>query len=37
MLTSYHAYTATLIDRYCDVILVGDSLGNVMHGFEASL
>src|SRR6266436_5777688 len=34
MLTSYHAHTAALVDRYCDVILVGDSLGNVMHGFE---
>ena len=28
MLTSYHAHTAALVDRYCDVILVGDSLGN---------
>jgi len=27
MLTSYHAHTAPLVDRYCDVILVGDSLG----------
>ena len=33
MLTSYHAHTAALVDRHCDVILVGDSLGNVMHGF----
>ena len=24
MLTSYHAHTAALVDRYCDVILVGD-------------
>ena len=37
MLTSYHAHTAALMDRYCDVILVGDSLGNVMHGFETTL
>ncbi|WP_315832307.1 3-methyl-2-oxobutanoate hydroxymethyltransferase [Bradyrhizobium prioriisuperbiae] len=37
MLTSYHAHTATLVDRYCDVILVGDSLGNVMHGFETTV
>src|SRR5207244_5424354 len=29
-LTSYHAHTARLVDRYCDVILVGDSLGMVM-------
>jgi 3-methyl-2-oxobutanoate hydroxymethyltransferase len=37
MLTSYHAHTARLVDQYCDVILVGDSLGNVMHGFETTL
>ncbi|HEY0330709.1 MAG TPA: 3-methyl-2-oxobutanoate hydroxymethyltransferase [Rhodopseudomonas sp.] len=37
MLTSYHAHTAALVDRYCDVILVGDSLGNVMHGFETTV
>src|SRR5665811_2252082 len=37
MLTSYHAHTAALVDRYCDVILVGDSLGNVMHGFECTV
>src|ERR1700740_388569 len=37
MLTSYHAHTATLVDRYCDVILVGDSLGNVIHGFETTI
>jgi 3-methyl-2-oxobutanoate hydroxymethyltransferase len=37
MLTSYHAHTAALVDRYCDVILVGDSLGNVMHGFETTI
>src|SRR5918999_2604681 len=37
MLTSYHAHTARLVDRHCDVILVGDSLGNVMHGFETTV
>ena len=37
MLTSYHAHTAALVDRHCDVILVGDSLGNVMHGFETTI
>ncbi len=37
MLTSYHAHTAALADRYCDAILVGDSLGNVMHGFETTV
>jgi 3-methyl-2-oxobutanoate hydroxymethyltransferase len=37
MLTSYHAHTAALVDRHCDVILVGDSLGNVMHGYETTV
>jgi 3-methyl-2-oxobutanoate hydroxymethyltransferase len=36
-LTSYHAHTARLVDRYCDVILVGDSLGMVMHGLETTV
>jgi 3-methyl-2-oxobutanoate hydroxymethyltransferase len=36
-LTSYHAHTARLVDKYCDVILVGDSLGMVMHGFETTI
>ncbi len=36
-LTSYHAHTARLVDKYCDVILVGDSLGMVMHGLETTL
>ncbi len=37
VLTSYHAHTAQLVDRYCDVILVGDSLGMVMHGLETTV
>src|ERR1700688_3540696 len=36
-LTSYHAHTARIIDQYCDVILVGDSLGMVMHGLETTV
>jgi len=36
-LTSYHAHTARLLDKYCDVILVGDSLGMVMHGLETTV
>jgi 3-methyl-2-oxobutanoate hydroxymethyltransferase len=36
-LTSYHAHTARLMDTYCDVILVGDSLGMVMHGLETTV
>src|SRR3984893_136527 len=36
-LTSYHAHTARLLDKHCDVILVGDSLGMGMHGLETTL
>ncbi len=36
-LTSYHAHTAELLDRVVDFILVGDSLGMVMHGFETTI
>ena len=36
-LTSYHAHTARLVDRHCDVILVGDLLGMVMHGLETTV
>jgi 3-methyl-2-oxobutanoate hydroxymethyltransferase len=36
-LTSYHAHTARIVDRHCDVILVGDSLGMVMHGLETTM
>lgn len=37
VLTSYHVQSAALVDRFCDVLLVGDSLGNVMHGYESTL
>jgi 3-methyl-2-oxobutanoate hydroxymethyltransferase len=36
-LTAYHAHTAGIVDAYCDFILVGDSLGMVMHGMESTL
>jgi 3-methyl-2-oxobutanoate hydroxymethyltransferase len=36
-LTSYHAHTAAIADKYVDFLLVGDSLGMVMHGFETTL
>lgn len=36
-LTCYHAHTARLLDNYVDLMLVGDSLGMVMHGLETSL
>jgi 3-methyl-2-oxobutanoate hydroxymethyltransferase len=36
-LTAYHAHTAAVIDQVADFILVGDSLGMVMHGFESTV
>jgi 3-methyl-2-oxobutanoate hydroxymethyltransferase len=36
-LTAYHAHTAGIVDQYCDFILVGDSLGMVMHGLETTV
>jgi 3-methyl-2-oxobutanoate hydroxymethyltransferase len=36
-LTSYHAHTARILDEHCDLILVGDSLGMVMHGLETTI
>ncbi|WP_150523774.1 3-methyl-2-oxobutanoate hydroxymethyltransferase [Roseibium sediminis] len=36
-LTSYHAHTAAIVDNYADFILVGDSLGMVMHGMESTV
>jgi 3-methyl-2-oxobutanoate hydroxymethyltransferase len=36
-LTCYHAHTARLLDEHVDLMLVGDSLGMVMHGLETTL
>jgi 3-methyl-2-oxobutanoate hydroxymethyltransferase len=36
-LTCYHAHTARLLDNHVDLMLVGDSLGMVMHGLESTL
>src|SRR6201985_1048518 len=36
-LTCYHAHTARLLDSHVDIMLVGDSLGMVMHGLENTL
>ena len=36
-LTSYHAHTAAIVYKYADFILVGDSLGMVMHGMETTV
>ena len=36
-LTAYTAPIAKILDRHVDVILVGDSIGNVLYGFENTL
>lgn len=36
-LTAYHAHTARIVDPHVDILLVGDSLGMVMHGFDSTV
>jgi len=36
-LTAYHAHTAALADPHVDFLLVGDSLGMVMHGYDSTV
>ncbi len=36
-LTAYHAHTAAILDDVVDFILVGDSLGMVMHGLNTTI
>jgi 3-methyl-2-oxobutanoate hydroxymethyltransferase len=36
-LTAYHAHTAAIADPHVDFLLVGDSLGMVMHGYESTV
>lgn len=36
-LTAYDAPTAEIIDPYCDLILVGDSVGMVVHGLPSTV
>ncbi len=36
-LTSYTYPQAQLLDEYCDLLLVGDSLGMVLYGYESTL
>jgi len=36
-LTAYDAPTAALLDDYCDLILVGDSVGMVVHGLTTTV
>lgn len=37
MLTAYTARMAQLLDRHCDMLLVGDSLGQVIYGLPSTL
>lgn len=36
-LTAYTTPVAELVDRHCDLVLVGDSVGMVLHGLESTL
>ncbi len=36
-LTAYDAPTAAILDEHCDVILVGDSVGMVVHGLPSTV
>jgi len=35
-LTAYSKAIAQIADRYCDIILVGDSLGMVLYGMKTT-
>jgi 3-methyl-2-oxobutanoate hydroxymethyltransferase len=37
MLTAYDAPTAAILDPHCDILLVGDSLGMVVHGLPSTV
>jgi 3-methyl-2-oxobutanoate hydroxymethyltransferase len=36
-LTAYTTPVARLVDRHCDIVLVGDSVGMVLHGLQSTL
>ena len=35
-LTAYSKSTAEILDKYCDIILVGDSVGMVLYGMKTT-
>ena len=37
VLTAYSTPVARLVDPHCDVVLVGDSVGMVIHGLPSTL
>ena len=37
MLTAYTVRTAQLLDPHCDILLVGDSLGQVIYGLDSTI
>jgi 3-methyl-2-oxobutanoate hydroxymethyltransferase len=36
-LTAYDAPTARILDKHCDILLVGDSVGMVVHGLDSTI
>jgi 3-methyl-2-oxobutanoate hydroxymethyltransferase len=37
VLTAYSTPVARLVDQHCDIVLVGDSVGMVIHGLPRTL
>ena len=35
-LTAYSKSIAKIIDKYCDIVLVGDSMANVLYGLDST-
>ena len=35
-LTAYSKFTAEIVDKYCDIILVGDSIGMTLYGMKST-
>ena len=35
-LTAYSKNVATILDKHCDLVLVGDSLGSVLYNFKST-
>ena len=35
-LTAYSKNIASILDKYCDLVLVGDSLGSVLYNYKST-